>query len=138
MEHRPEFQQMPQDMRDKKINYIVAYLPSNAPLGYKSVNKKVVIYHATKEIIERIFELYLQGKSYQTIANIFNEEKVLFPEKKKWTDSIIEKIINNRICVGDYERYKRVGKEQLKRLERLNQIAKKQFEILQGTAGIKK
>ena len=191
MEHRPEFQQMLQDMRDKKINYIVAYkldrvtrsvrdlevlitelekhhcylicdrddvntstangkffvrmltvlsqleieivsertkfgltgaikaghLPSNAPLGYKRVNKKVVIDEATKSIIERIFELYLQGKSYQTIANIFNEEKVLFPEKKKWTDSIIEKIINNRIYIGDYERYKRVGKEQGKELE---------------------
>ena len=121
MEHRPEFQQMLQDMRDKKINYIVAYkldrvtrsvrdlevlitelekhhcylicdrddvntstangkffvrmltvlsqleieivsertkfgltgaikaghLPSNAPLGYKRVNKKVVIDPAT-------------------------------------------------------------------------------------------
>ena len=30
------------------------------------------------------------------------------------------------------------GIEQSKRLERLNQIAKKQFDILQGTAGIKK
>ena len=30
------------------------------------------------------------------------------------------------------------GVEQSKRLERLNQIAKKQFDILQGTAGIKK
>ena len=30
------------------------------------------------------------------------------------------------------------GIEQFKRLERLNQIAKKQFDILQGTAGIKK
>ena len=132
MEHRPEFQQMLQDMRDKKINYIVAYkldrvtrsvrdlevlitelekhhcylicdrddvntstangkffvrmltvlsqleieivsertkfgltgaikaghLPSNAPLGYKRVNKKVVIDDATKGIIERIFELW--------------------------------------------------------------------------------
>lgn len=76
-----------------------------------------MIDEATKSIIERIFELYLQGKSYQTIANIFNEEKVLFPKKKKWTDSIIEKIINNRIYIGDYERYKRVGKEQGKELE---------------------
>ena len=72
------------------------HLPNNAPLGYKRVNKKVVIDETTKSIIEKIFELYLQGKSYQTIANIFNEEKVLFPEKKKWTDSIIEKIINRR------------------------------------------
>ena len=191
MEHRPAFQEMLEDMKAGKLNYIVAYkldrvtrsvrdleilitelgkyhcylicdrddvntstangkffvrmltvlsqleieivsertkfgltgaikaghLPSNAPLGYKRVNKKVVIDEATKSIIDRIFELYLQGKSYQTIANIFNEEKVLFPEKKKWTDSIIEKIINNRIYIGDYERYKRVGKEQGKELE---------------------
>lgn len=55
-----------------------------------------MIDEATKSIIERIFELYLQWKSYQTIANIFNKEEVLFPEKKKWTDSIIEKIINRR------------------------------------------
>ena len=153
MEHRPAFQEMLEDMKAGKLNYIVAYkldrvtrsvrdleilitelgkyhcylicdrddvntstangkffvrmltvlsqleieivsertkfgltgaikaghLPSNAPLGYKRVNKKVVIDEATKSIIERIFELYLQGKSYQTIANIFNEEKVLFP-----------------------------------------------------------
>ena len=81
------------------------HLPSNAPLGYKRINKKVVIDDATKGIIERIFELYLQGKSYQTIANIFNEEKVLFPEKKKWTDSIIEKIINNRIYIIQFQRF---------------------------------
>lgn len=93
------------------------HLPSNAPLGYKRVDKKVVIDEATKGVIERIFELYLQGKSYQTIANIFNEEKVLFPEKKKWTDSVIENIINNRLYIGDYERYKRVGKEQGKETE---------------------
>ena len=52
----------------------------------------------------------MQGKSYQTIANILNEEKVLEP--KKWDDSTIEKIINNKIYVGDYERFKRVAKEQ--------------------------
>ena len=63
-----------------------------------------------KDIIIRIFNLYLQGKSYQTIANILNEEKVLSP--MKWKDSKIEKIINNRIYVGDYERFKRVAKEQ--------------------------
>lgn len=41
--------------------------------------------------------MYLEGKSYQAISNIFNEEKVLCPEKKLWKDSTIEKIINNRI-----------------------------------------
>ena len=81
------------------------------PLGYKrDETKKVIIDETTKDIIIRIFNLYLQGKSYQTIANILNEEKVLSP--MKWKDSKIEKIINNRIYVGDYERFKRVAKEQ--------------------------
>ena len=44
--------------------------------------------------------------SYQKL----NDEKVLAP--KKWKDTIIEKIINNKIYVGDYERLKRVAKEQ--------------------------
>ena len=44
------------------------------------------------------------------MKNILNEEKVLEP--KKWDDSTIEKIINNKIYVGDYERFKRVAKEQ--------------------------
>lgn len=67
--------------------------------------------------IEIVSERTKQGKSYQTIANIFNEEKVLFPEKKKWTDSVVENIINNRLYIGDYERYKKVGKEQGKKTE---------------------
>ena len=70
----------------------------------------MVIDETSKDVIIRIFNLYLQGKSYQTIANILNEEKALEP--KKWDDSTIEKILNNKIYVGDYERFKRVAKEQ--------------------------
>ena len=87
------------------------HIPGTCPIGYKrDETKKVIIDETTKDIIIRIFNLYLQGKSYQTIANILNEEKVL--SQKKWKDSKIEKIINNRIYVGDYERFKRVAKEQ--------------------------
>lgn len=185
MEHRPAFQQMLQDMRAGKINYIVAYkldrvtrsvrdlevlisdlekhncylvcdrddvntstangrffvrmltvlsqleieivsertkfgltgaikcghIPGTCPLGYKrDESKKVIIDETTKDVILRIFNMYLEGKSFQTIANILNEEKVLAP--KHWADATIEKIINNKIYIGDYERYKRVAKEQ--------------------------
>ena len=54
--------------------------------------------------------MYLEGKSYQQIANIFNQEKVLEP--KKWRDSTIQKILENRVYMGDYEQYKRIGKMQ--------------------------
>ena len=54
--------------------------------------------------------MYLEGKSFQQIANIFKEEQILSP--KKWRDSHIQKIIENRIYMGDYEQYKKIGKMQ--------------------------
>ena len=188
MEHRPAFQEMLRDMKDGKINYIVAYkldrvtrsvrdleelisqlekyncylvcdrddvntstangrffvrmltvlsqleieivsertkfglngaiksshLPGPAPLGYKKDgNKKTIVDETTKPIIERIFKMYLEGKSFQQISNIFNEEKILYP--KKWKDTTIQKIIDNKIYMGDYEQYKRIAKKENKK-----------------------
>ena len=184
MEHRPKFQEMLQDMRDGKINYIVAYkldrvtrsvrdleelitqlekyntylvcdrddvntstangrffvrmltvlsqleieivsertkfgmvgaiksghLPGIKPLGYKNDStRKTIIDSTTAPIIKRVFELYLQGKTYLQIAKIFNEENIL---NKKWRDTYIEKIINNKIYMGDWEQYKAIGKKE--------------------------
>ena len=184
MEHRPKFQEMLQDMRDGKINYIVAYkldrvtrsvrdleelitqleknntylvcdrddvntstangrffvrmltvlsqleieivskrtkfgmvgaiksghIPGIKPLGYKNDStRRTIIDPATAPIIKRVFDLYLQGKTYLQIAKIFNEEKVL---NKKWRDTYIEKIINNKIYMGDWEQYKAIGKKE--------------------------
>ena len=180
MEHRPKFQEMLKDMKDGKINYIVAYkldrvtrsvrdleelisqlekyntylvcdrddvntstangrffvrmltvlsqleieivsertkfglngaiksghLPGQVALGFKKDgNKKTIIDPATAPIIKRVFDLYLQGKTFLQISNIFNEEKVL---NKNWKDTHIERIINNRLYMGDYEMYKRL------------------------------
>ena len=180
MEHRPAFKQMLQDMRDGKINYIVAYkldrvtrsvrdleelirelekyncyllcdrddvntsnangrffvrmltvlsqleieivsertkfgmsgafkaghLSGKPPLGYKrDNNKRLVPDETTKDIVIRMFNMYLEGKSYQQIANILNQEKVLAP--KHWRDNTIESMLTNRIYVGDFELYKR-------------------------------
>ena len=184
MEHRPKFQGMLQDMRDGKINYIVAYkldrvtrfvrdleelitqlekyntylvcdrddvntstangrffvrlltvlsqleieivsewtkfgmvgaikswhLPGVKPLGYiNDSTRRTIIDPITAPIIKRVFELYLSGKTYLQIAKIFNEEKVL---NKKWRDCYIEKIINNKIYMGDWEQYKSIGKKE--------------------------
>ena len=180
MEHRPKFQEMLKDMKDGKINYIVAYkldrvtrsvrdleelisqlekyntylvcdrddvntstangrffvrmltvlsqleieivsertkfglngaiksghLPGQVALGFKKDgNRKTIIDPATAPIIKRVFDLYLQGKTFLQISNIFNGEKVL---NKNWKDTHIERIINNRLYMGDYEMYKRL------------------------------
>ena len=180
MEHRPKFQEMLKDMKDGKINYIVAYkldrvtrsvrdleelisqlekyntylvcdrddvntstangrffvrmltvlsqleieivsertkfglngaiksghLPGQVALGFKKDgNRKTIIDPATAPIVKRVFDLYLQGKTFLQISNIFNKEKVL---NKNWKDTHIERIINNRLYMGDYEMYKRL------------------------------
>ena len=185
MEHRPQFQEMLQDMKEGKINYIVAYkldritrsvrdleelisvleqyncfllcdrddvntstangrffvrmltvlsqleieivsertkfglngaiksghIPGQRPFGYtKSEDKKMIVDNATRPYVEKIFDMYLEGKSFQQISNIFNEEKLLNP--KKWKDTTIQKIIDNKIYMGDYEQYKRIGKQE--------------------------
>ena len=186
MEHRPGFQEMMDDMRKGKINYIVAYkldrvtrsvrdlelliaelekydcylicerddvntstangrffvrmltvlsqleievvsertkfgmsgaikaghLPGTCPLGYYRDKDKVVkIDPNTKDIVKRIFNMYLEGKSYYQISCILDEEKVLYPEHNKWTEAAVRTIINNRIYVGDYVRNKTLKDE---------------------------
>lgn len=87
------------------------HLPGVLALGYKKDgNKKTIIDEATKPVIERIFKMYLEGKSYQQISNIFNEEELLKP--KKWKDTTIQKIIDNKLYMGDYEQYKRIAKNE--------------------------
>lgn len=87
------------------------HLPGVLALGYKKDgNKKTIIDESTKPVIERIFKMYLEGKSYQQISNIFNEEELLKP--KKWKDTTIQKIIDNKLYMGDYEQYKRIAKNE--------------------------
>ncbi|MGN1371801.1 MAG: recombinase family protein [Candidatus Coprovivens sp.] len=185
MEHRPQFQEMLKDMKEGKINYIVAYkldritrsvrdleelisvleqyncfllcdrddvntstangrffvrmltvlsqleieivsertkfglngaiksghIPGQRPFGYKSAeDKRMVIDNSTRPYVEKIFDMYLEGKSFQQIANYFKENNI-YP-KKNWKDTTIQKIIDNKIYMGDYEQYKRIGKQE--------------------------
>ena len=69
------------------------HIPHKAPFGYKHENKKLIPDEATKDQVIRIFNLYYQGNSYQTISNLYNKEKVF--GKTNWKDSTILKIIEN-------------------------------------------
>ena len=81
------------------------HIPNRTGLGFKRENKKLVPDQLTKDIIVRIFDLYLEGKSHQAIANIYNKEKVL--GKTNWYDSTIQKILSNELYKGDYVNGKR-------------------------------
>ncbi|MCI9015807.1 MAG: hypothetical protein HFJ53_01380 [Clostridia bacterium] len=88
------------------------HLPGIVPLGYKKdSNKKTVIDETTKDVVIRIFNMYLEGKSYQQISNTLNKEKVLAP--KHWRDTTIMKMIDNKVYMGDYEKGKSNNKDTL-------------------------
>ena len=76
------------------------HIPGPLPLGYQRIDKKMIPDPLTKDIIVRLYDLYLEGKSYQSIANIYNKEKVL--GKTNWLDSTISRMITNEIYKGDY------------------------------------
>ena len=81
------------------------HIPNRSPLGFTRDNKKLVPDPLTKDIVVRVFDLYLEGKSHQTIANIFNKEQVL--NKTNWYDSTIQKILSNELYKGDFVNGKR-------------------------------
>ena len=81
------------------------HIPNRTPIGFKRDGKKLVPDPLTKDIVIRIYDLYLEGKSYQTIANIYNKEEVL--GKTNWCDSTIQKIMTNELYKGDFVHGKR-------------------------------
>ena len=82
-------------------------IPHKAPFGYKRLNKKLVPDPLTKDQIIRIFNLYYEGNSYQTISNMYNKEKVF--GKTNWCDGTILKILENEIYKGDFVHGKRTN-----------------------------
>ena len=76
------------------------HIPNHTPLGFKRDKKKLVPDPLTKDLVVRMYDLYLKGKSYQAIANIYNKEEIL--GKTNWKDSTIGKIMTNELYKGDY------------------------------------
>ena len=81
------------------------HIPHKAPFGYKHVDKKLIPDEATKDQIIRMFNLYYEGHSYQSISNLYNKEKVF--GRTNWLDSTILKILQNEIYKGDFVHGKR-------------------------------
>lgn len=70
------------------------HIPGHTPFGYKREGKLMIPDITTKNIIERMYQLYFEGNSYQTIANIFNAENV---GNKRWRDNTILEMIEKQI-----------------------------------------
>ena len=78
------------------------YVDSNAPYGFRLVNKELEIYEPEAQIVRWIYEMYLQGWSTSELARQLMANGV--PTKTgegKWTSSKIKYILSNERYIGD-------------------------------------
>lgn len=70
--------------------------------GYDYIvgKQKLIVNEKEKEIVNRIFDLYIDGNSYFKIARLFNEEGIPTKRGGHWARSTIKSIINNPLYIG--------------------------------------
>lgn len=78
------------------------FVDSNAPYGFRLVNKKLEIYEPEAERIREIFKKYINGWSAHEIARWLTEEGVATKAgAKEWTSWQIRYMLTNERYIGD-------------------------------------
>lgn len=78
------------------------YVDSNAPYGYRLVNKKLEVYEPEAEIVKMIFEMYLNGMSTQEIAKELTLRNIPTKNgKEKWKSAKVSYMLSNERYIGD-------------------------------------
>jgi len=70
-------------------------------LGYKIVDKKLIVVPEEAEVVRLIFDLYINGHGADTIRKILDSKGVKPMYTKTWGHSSIMKILKNRNYTGD-------------------------------------
>lgn len=70
-----------------------------APIGYRKVNKELVIDDLESEVVKEIFDDYVNGLSVCTITKKLNNKNAL---NRNWRTTTIDRMLSNYIYCGDY------------------------------------
>lgn len=75
----------------------------HAPYGYRigETPGTLEIVPDEAQIVQRIYQLYLDGVGMRTIFNTLNTEGIPFREGRIWNDSTVRHILTNRVYKGD-------------------------------------
>lgn len=79
-----------------------SFVDSNAPYGFRLVDKKLVEYPPEADIVRRIYKMYLDGFSTTEIAReMMSDNTPTKSGKEKWRSNRIAYILGNERYVGD-------------------------------------
>lgn len=70
-----------------------------APIGYRKINKELVIDDLESEVVKEIFDDYVNGLSVCTITKKLNNKNAL---SRNWRTTTIDRMLSNYIYCGDY------------------------------------
>ena len=106
------------------------HFSGKAPIGYRKINKELVIDEVESEVVKDIFKSYLSGLSVCTITKRLNEKNVL---NRNWRTTTIDRMLSNYIYAGNYQHRKRIQNEETILLEDVCPaiIDKHDFELVQ-------
>ncbi len=78
------------------------YVDSNAPYGYRLVDKKLEVYEPEAIIVREIFEMYLIGMSTSEIAKVLTDRGIPTKNgKEKWKSTKVSYMLSNERYIGD-------------------------------------
>lgn len=70
--------------------------------GYQVENGKTVIHNEESEVVKRVFSLYVEGETLNSIATMLTEENVAyFQDEVKWNKNTIKRMIENEKYMGN-------------------------------------
>lgn len=78
------------------------FVTNRPPLGYKSVNGKLVIDEEEAKIVKRIFDLYLKGYGLTKIADTLNEKGYRTRRGYPFRKDKIKYILKNEVYIGTF------------------------------------
>ena len=101
-----------------------------APIGYRKINKKLVIDDLESEVVKEIFDDYVNGLSVCTITKKLNNKNAL---NRNWRTTTIDRMLSNYIYCGDYLYGKRANNMKPIHLENICPaiIDKETFKMVQ-------
>ena len=78
------------------------YVDSNAPYGFRLIDKKLAVHEPEAQVVRMIFQMYLSGCSTSEIARELTERKIPTKNgKEKWRATKISYILSNERYVGN-------------------------------------
>ena len=78
------------------------YVDSNAPYGYRLINKQLEPYEPEANVVRDVFEMYLNGMSTQEIAKELTLRGITTKNgKEKWKSTKVSYMLTNERYIGD-------------------------------------